>query len=324
VAGIGPGGDVEERAAEAAAAIRPIRGDVGRRSRGKNVKPTPFREKNGKVPFNASGVVQVGSRRFVFIDNKDPTALFEMTFDTNVEAVERIHRRRLAGLAEGALRDPEGLTRVDVDGETFLVVSSSLCRSGRGRVDDGLVRVRYRPDGDLTAEAMGGFRAWLLAREPTLAAAGLREPDAGGLNVEGLAWDPRAGALLFGLRGPAGPGRVTMVQVPVDAGGAPWTTASLGFPTLLPARLPRSAAAPGIRDISLDARTGDLVLLLGRSTSHDDEPFQVGTWNRSSDRVQVLDVTFHRTAKPEGVTTFSIGDEQRMLIVDDAGGYAVL
>jgi hypothetical protein len=294
----------------------------GRRSRGKNVKPTPFREKNGDVPFNASGVAQVGARRFVFIDNKDPTALFEMTFDANVETVERIHRRRLAGLAEGALRDPEGLARVDVNGETFLVVSSSLCRSGHGRADDGLVRVRYRPDGDLPAEAMDGFRAWLLAREPTLAAAGLLEPDAGGLNVEGLAWDPRASALLFGLRGPAGPGRVAVVQVPLDAGGARWTTALLGSPTVVPARLPRSTAAPGIRDISHDARTGGFVLLLGRSTSQDDEPFQLGRWN--GDGVQVLDIAFHRTAKPEGVTTFSIGDEQKMLVVDDTGGYAVL
>jgi len=274
------------------------------------------------VPFNASGVAQVGARRFVFADNKDPTALFEMTFDAKVETVERIHRRRLAGLAEGALRDPEGLTRIDVNGETFLVVSSSLCRSGHGRADDGLVRVRYRPDGDLPAEAMDGFRAWLLAHEPTLAAAGLREPDAGGLNVEGLAWDPRASALLFGLRGPAGPGRVAVVQVPLDAGGARWTTALLGSPTVVPARLPRSTAAPGIRDISHDARTGGFVLLLGRSTSHDDEPFQLGRWN--GDGVQVLDIAFHRTAKPEGVTTFSIGDEQKLLVVDDTGGYAVL
>ncbi|WP_328615206.1 DUF3616 domain-containing protein [Amycolatopsis sp. NBC_00355] len=288
------------------------------------VKPTPFPEKNGKVPFNASGVAAVGSRRFVFIDNKDPTALFEMTFDANVEVVERIHRRRLTGLGEGALRDPEGLTRVDVNGETFLVVSSSLCRSGKGRIDDGLVRVRYRPEGDLHAEAMDGFRAWLLANEPTLAEAGLQAPDDGGLNVEGLAWDPRANALVFGLRGPAGPGRVSVVQVPIHAGGAGWTTASLGSPAMVRIRVPRSATAVGIRDISHDARTGDFLLLLGRSTSRDDEPFRLGRWTWGSDSVQVLETAFHRTAKPEGVTTFSIGGEHKILVVDDSGGYAVL
>jgi hypothetical protein len=287
------------------------------------VKPIPFREKNGEVPFNASGVARVGARRFVFVDNKDPTALFEMTFDANVEVVERIHRRRLAGLAGGALRDPEGLARVDVNGEIFLVVTSSLSRSRRDRIDDGLVRVRYRPEGDLPAEAMAGFRDWLLAHEPTLAAAGRLEPDAGGLNVEGLAWDPGAGSLLFGLRGPAGPGRVAVVEVPADAGGARWTTASLKPPTVLRARIPRSTGGVGIRDLSQDARTGGFLVLLGRSTSRDDEPFQLGTWNRG-DSVELLDVSFHRTAKPEGVTTFSLGGEEKMLIVDDAGGYAVL
>jgi hypothetical protein len=284
----------------------------------------PFRERNGKNPFNASGVARTGSRRFTFVDNKDPTALFEMTFDAHVETVERIRRRRLAGA--GDLRDPEGLTRADLDGETFLIVSSSLSvteTGGRHRSNDGLVRVRYFPDGDLPAEPMAGFREWLLAHVPTLAAAGRLEPDDGGLNIEGLAWDAQAGALLFGLRGPAVAGRVAWVQVPVEA-GEKWTTAALGTPTLLSARLPRSTAVQGIRDVSCDERTGGLLLLLGRSASDGDAPFELGTWNRGDDTVRLLDVTFHRTAKPEGVTTFTVDGERKMLVVDDDGGYAVL
>ncbi|ADJ44555.1 hypothetical protein AMES_2732 [Amycolatopsis mediterranei S699] len=285
------------------------------------VRPTPFPERNGKVPFNASGVAQVGSRRFVFVDNKDPTALFEMTFDSGGGAVERIHRRPLAGLGKGNLRDPEGLTRVDVRGEIFLVVSSSLCAAAGNRSCDGLVRVRYAAGGKLPAEPMAGFRDWLLAREPTLAAAGRREPDAGGLNVEGLAWDRNA--LLFGLRGPAEPGCVTLVRIPADVGGPRWTTAALGHPELIRVRLPHPEVTHGVRDISGAAEPGDFLLLLGRSTSRGDAPFRLGTWNRGDDRAALLDVSFHRTAKPEGVTPFPIGG-QRILIVDDAGGYAVL
>jgi hypothetical protein len=288
------------------------------------VRPVPFPERNGTEPFNASGVVQVGSRRFVFIDNNDPTALFEMTFDPGIVAVEKIRRRPLAGVGKGMLRDPEGLTRVDVDGEIFLVVSSSLCVADGNRRCDGLVRVRYSPHGELPAEPMDGFRDWLLASEPALAAAGRREPDAGGLNVEGLTWDRKASALLFGLRGPASPGRVTLVRVPADVGGARWTTASLGQPELIHLRLPRPEGTQGIRDISGDAATGDFLLLLGRSTSHGDAPFRLGTWHRADDHAGVLDVTFHRTAKPEGVTTFPTDGGRRILIVDDAGGYAVL
>ncbi len=285
------------------------------------VRPIPFPEQNGKVPFNASGVVRVGFRRFVFVDNKDPTALFEMTFDSGVVAVERIHRRPLSGVGKGMLRDPEGLTRVDVDGEIVLVVASSLCVADGNRICDGLVRVRYTSDGELPAEPMAGFRDWLLARVPALAAAGRREPDAGGLNVEGLAWHENA--LLFGLRGPARPGHVTLVRVPADVGGTRWTTASLGQPELIDVRLPEPAVTQGVRDISDGAGTGDFLLLLGRSTSHGDAPFRLGTWNRADDRAALLDVTFHRTAKPEGVTTFTVDGRRRVLIVDDAGGYAV-
>lgn len=290
----------------------------------KNVKPVPFPETNGGVPFNASGVVRTGSRRFAFVDNKDSTAVFEMTFDAHGETVERIHRRRLAG-ADGP-GDPEGLALAESGGETFLVVSSSLSVADTGRrqrINDGLVRVRYRPDGDLPAEAMAGFREWLLAHVPSLAEVGRLEPDAGGLNVEGLAWDAHAGALLFGLRGPAVPGRVALIHIPVDVSGK-WTTESLGPPTLLSAEVPRAAAPQGIRDVSWDARTGEFLVLLGRSASHGDAPFRLATWTQGDETVRPLDVSFHRTAKPEGVTAFSLGDERRILIVDDGGGYAVL
>lgn len=282
------------------------------------VRPIPFPEKNGTVPFNASGVVRVGARHFVFVDNKDPGALFELAFDARVTTVERIHRRRLAGLDDHALCDPEGLTRADVAGETVLVVASSLCVESGHRVSDGLVRVRYRRDGDLPAEPMAGFRGWLLDRLPEFAAAARREPDAGGLNVEGLAWD--AGALLFGLRGPAAPGAATVLRIPADVGAARWTTAVLGAPEVVPVALPDPAVPWGIRDLS---GTGDLLVLLGRSAGGD-APFRLGTWRRGRGRIELFDVTFHRTAKPEGVTAFSVDGEERILVVDDSGGYAVL
>lgn len=288
----------------------------------KKIKPTPFDEKNGKVLFNASGVAQVGPHRFVFVDNHEPSALFELVLDDDDAEAERIARRPLAGVADGQLRDPEGLTRVDVNGEIFLIVASSLCVAGTNR-SDGLVRARYTPHGDLHAEPMVEFRAWLLRHEPSLVIAGGREPDAGGLNIEGLAWDPHAGALLFGLRGPADPGEIALIRVPVDVGRASWTTSSLGAPSIVRARVPKSTARQGIRDVSYDEQSGDFLILLGRSTSRSDAPFQLCTWNGSSDKVGLLDVAFHRSMKPEGVTTFRSGDEKKILIVDDGGGYAV-
>jgi hypothetical protein len=323
---------------KAVACAEPIRRDTGdvpnwiakiEAAFRRKIKATPFPVENGGAPFNASGVVQVSPRRFVFVDNHDSAAVFEFAIDAKDVEVKWVQRRRLVGLADGQLGDPEGLTRVDVDGETLIIATSSLCvagtdRAGQQQINDGLARVRYTSDGDLHAEAMPGFRSWLLSHEPSLAESGELEPDAGGLNIEGLAWDPRANALLFGLRGPASPGQIALIQVPVDIGSAQWTTAALDAPSVLLAEVPQSTSAQGIRDICHDEHTGDFLILLGRSFSRGDEPFQLCAWSGTSDDVSPIDVKFHRSMKPEGITTFARNGKRKILVVDDRGGYAVV
>jgi hypothetical protein len=292
----------------------------------KKVGRTPFDQTNRGQPFNASGVVEVGPGRFVFVDNHDPSSLFELALGDDGEEVERISRRPLAGVADGELRDPECLARVGHDGEPLLVVGSSLCvvgGSGQHRACDGLVRVRYQPHGDLQSESMEGFRDWLLDRVPSIAAAAQREPDAGGLNIEGVAWEPNTPALLFGLRGPADRGIATVIRVPVDAAGTRWTTAALGEPSIQRVRLPREKSKQGIRDISYDEQAGDFLVLIGRTTSMANEPFELCAWDGVGDTLELLDVKFRRSMKPEGVVAFSSGADRRLLVVDDGGGYAV-
>jgi hypothetical protein len=90
------------------------------------------------------------------------------------------------------------------------------------------------------------------------------------------------------------------------------------------AHIPQPTGTQGVRDISYDEQTGDFLILLGRSLSRGDEPFQLCTWNGSSDEVTLIGVKFHRSMKPEGVTTFSSGGKRKILLVDDTGGYAVV
>ena len=88
--------DVANWTTKVAAALHAIAGRLGRRTK---VKSTSFDDRNGKAPFNASGVAQVGPGRFVFIDNHDPYALFELALDADGTEVERISRRPMAGVA---------------------------------------------------------------------------------------------------------------------------------------------------------------------------------------------------------------------------------
>jgi hypothetical protein len=176
---------------------------------------------------------------------------------------------------------------------------------------------------------MPGFRDWLIAGYPALADAARRRPDNhGGLNIEGLAWDPSRRALLFGVRSPVTAGRIPVLCVHLDA-GAPWSTAALQVgPTLL---IEKSdfPAPQGIRDIDYDAARQEFLVIVGRSISGG-VPFQLCTWDGTASAVNVLDVTFEPPAtsicamKPEGVTAVPGDGARKILIVDDAGGFAVL
>ncbi|MGV0772699.1 DUF3616 domain-containing protein [Mycobacterium syngnathidarum] len=287
------------------------------------IKSHSFGERNDGEALNASGVVQVAPDRFVFIDNHDSTAVFDLILDRDDDKLRRIQRRELTGVTKHQLGDPEGLARMDTDGRIHLIAASSLSASG-SHPNDGLVRISYADSGDLPAEPMTGFRSWLLAHQPALAAAAASKPDDGGLNIEGLAWDPGARALLFGVRGPAQPGQVTIIEVPVHTDRPGWTTACLGEPVARTVRVPHSDALQGIRDISYDERSGQFLILLGKSLSKKGEPFALCTWTRGAEALQVSGTRFRRSMKPEGCTAFYTDGARRILIVDDRGGYAVI
>jgi hypothetical protein len=68
----------------------------------------------------------VGRLRFAFIDNLDAGAVFEFTLRADGTQQGPVRPRLLVGLAGNSLSDPEGLALVDVHGDRFLIVASSL------------------------------------------------------------------------------------------------------------------------------------------------------------------------------------------------------
>jgi len=93
-------------------------------------------------------------------------------------------KRSIVGPAAGALSDPEGIARIETDGTVDLIVASSLGflgfdPSGNVIAHDGLVRIRYTPNGDLHGEAMRGFRDWLITGYPAYTDAAQLRPNNG-------------------------------------------------------------------------------------------------------------------------------------------------
>lgn len=300
------------------------------------VSSTPFVVNPPRpLAINASGVVPVTSSRFVFIDNNDAKALLELNLNPDGTQDGPVARRPIVGLAPGALSDPEGIARIDGNGAIDLIVASSLSVSGSAVSGEviarhGLARVRYTPDGELHGEAMPGFREWLIDGYPALTDAAQHVPNGNGLNIEGLAWDRSRRALLFGLRSPVTAGQIRVLSVGLDT-AAPWSTAALTVgPTLLIEKS-NFPVAQAIRDIDYDAERQEFLVMVGRSTVGL-VPFELCTWGGISSSVNVLDVGFTTLnepgvappMKPEGVTAFPGNGPRKILIVDDAGGFAVV
>lgn len=284
------------------------------------ISPVAFAQRNGKNEFNASGVVHVGADRFVFTDNHDPTALFELTLGSDGGQAGPIVRRPLTGLQPGALSDPEGLARIDGD---TLVAASSLAIRKKKVGHDGLVRIRYAPGGDLSAEAMPGFRAWVVGRFPELAAAAGRDVDQDGLNVEGIAWQPGTSTMFLGVRSPVTDSGIPVLCVHVDL-SAPWTVNALTLASQPMRHITNHQPGQGIRDLTYDPDTDGFLMLLGRSVTGGDVPFQLCRWDGTSSAVRRVEVELPSTMKPEGVTVYHADGTRRLLVVGDSGSFATL
>jgi hypothetical protein len=87
---------------------------------GSEITSSPFDELNNGVPFNASGGVDLGEGRTLICDNKTKDALFELHLDGTAAKVGPLVRRPITG---AVIDDPEGMTRVELEGRRFIVVA---------------------------------------------------------------------------------------------------------------------------------------------------------------------------------------------------------
>ena len=70
----------------------------------RKITPIPFGELNGGEDYNASGVVPLGDSRFLFCDNHDADALYELDSTPDGQMQGDLIRRPLQGLAGDSRR----------------------------------------------------------------------------------------------------------------------------------------------------------------------------------------------------------------------------
>lgn len=265
--------------------------------------------------FEASGVAHVpGTAGALFVDDASNRDIFWVEF--SAAGAQKAPAQRIPLAAD--VTDLEGIT---FDGTSFYVVGSQSKRSGYQ--GDGLVRFRFDSQTRRTeaVERIQGLKAWLAAQVPELKGTAHRLGDHV-LNIEGLAWDPRGGRLLLGLRAPVVNGQALVVPVKLQDPRGPFSAANLRVdgPTI---RLPLGGA--GVRSIEYDAAARAFRVITGAGLNTENRDFQIVEWKGEPSPASLPVIgSFGRNLKPEGITRATIEGRSVSLIVFDTSRFALI
>lgn len=272
--------------------------------------------------FEASGVTWVPeTNTALVVDDGKPNQLLLMTLDENGKQQGPMTSIPL----NVPLIDPESIT---TDGTWYYVVGSQ--GDPKDGAQNSLVRFEYDPATKSirgTPEVLPDLRSFLLNGVPDLASEGSKPGTRGGLNIEGMTWDPVNNRLLLGLRSPLIQGRAVIIPLKIENPRAPLTAANLKL--LSPSTIQLELDGQGIRDIDYNPQLKSFTILSGATDLEKKTDFGLWEWSGDADlskaqNVPRRELTLDDRAKPEGITNFSVNGKQFVLIVGDASRYLKL
>ena len=267
--------------------------------------------------FEASGVAYVpGSEGVLFVDNGRVGQCFWMRLDQNGKQVGPIKTVELGV----SIEDIEGIT---TDGTYFYVVSSQSRPKAIAKA--GLVRFKFDARSQIVegVESISGLKKFLVENVAELREEGDRKSKDGGVNIEGLAWDPRQGRLLLGLRSPIVDGQGLLVPLRLRDPRGAFSIDNLEVEGSRAIRLPLGGL--GIRGIEYDGRANLFRIISGAAEDQDATDFGLWEWNGNVQQRVLREMNrFDKNLKPEGVARATVGNRDFLIVVCDAGGYTIL
>lgn len=270
--------------------------------------------------FEASGVVQVpGAGGVLMVDDTKLDEILWMQVDESGK-----QKGPVKSIALGAsVADMEGITY----GNGYYYVSGSQSDPKDG-AQNAIARFKFDAGSQTITgtEVVANLREFLLTNLPDLKGEGEKNGKEGGLNIEGLAWDPKQNRLLLGLRSPQINGNAVIVPVVFQNPDGPFSTENLKVADSHTIQLQLEGL--GIRDIQFDSRLDAFLLISGAPEHHEKKlGFKLWQWNGESSTpdsgLQTL-ADLDLQMKPEGVTHFDFGGHDFIFIVGDAGVYTKL
>jgi len=270
--------------------------------------------------FEASSVVQVpGTDGVLFVDDRKLDEILWMQVDESGK-----QKGSTKPITLGAsVADLEGITYGN--GYYYVCGSQSDPKDGE---QNAIARFTFDAASQTVKgiEVVANFRGFLLSNLPELKGEGEKNGKEGGLNIEGLAWDPKQNRLLLGLRSPQMSGNAVIVPVGFQNPNGPFSTDNLKVADSRAIQLPLEGL--GVRDIQFDSHLDAFLIISGAPEHHDKKlGFKLWQWNGESvspdSGLQAL-TDLDLQMKPEGVTHFDFAGHDFIFIVGDAGVYAKL
>ena len=267
--------------------------------------------------YGASGVAQLQDGRLIVAgdDQYNPLTVIDLfgsgasrTFTT------REISRALGSSGAGSLNDLEALT-TDPRGHVYAATSHALTAKSVAKPSrEQLVRF------DVTGSRLADVRVTvllkpaLIALDPLFATAAAEEPhEHGGLNIEGLAWDPVTSRLLIGFRSPRRHRHALVVWLTnpdavFDRGEAPALSPPIGL----------DLDGEGVRDVTYSPTLNSFVIVAGTWRRGKHTPTTLWSWEGHGPPVKLRAPDFE-DLNPEGITEVTAQGARALLIVSDDG-----
>ena len=292
----------------------------GSQSSKKLASPSDIRTISGGK-FEASGTAAVrGANGILFVDDSKPDHVFYMPVNE-------------LGVQDGPVKpiplgvsveNPEGITQF---GTQYIIIGSLSTPESNDK--GGLATFTYDPATQTVSRAvvLTGMRKFLLDNVPVLKPWADKTSIAGGLNVEGLAYDPdpQHPRMLLGLRGPVLNGRALVVPIRQKDRQAPFTVDNLEMDELNAIQLNLDGQA--IRGMVYDPRLRSFLIISGAPETEPKTTFTLWTWNgdgnQGSEEARPKKQTLlDKKMKPEGIAHLKIADQEYVFVMGDASCYA--
>ncbi len=265
----------------------------------------------------ASGVYHLpNSDKVFFVLGGHPSQIFWMPINDSGQVPDTVVQALDVPMQ---IADPEGMT---FDGSLFYIAGSQSQADGGS--SNALVRFALNPAGQAVqgeVETVTDLRGFLIDNVPELKAAADLPGNAGGINIEGIAWDDTNRQLLLGLRSPLRSGNALVVPVKFDPRRLARDTLQLaGQP------IPLTLDGAGIRDIQRGFDENTFYIISGPSVGSGPGSFVLWEWKPSANTAngetalrKVLDLD--TVLKPEGVTPVRLAGREFLFIMGTGGRY---